>query len=401
MAKIERDPRVDPVIVAAKRTAVGKAKKGALATVRPEDLGAAVIRAVLTDVPQVRPEDVEDVLIGCAMPEGPQGLNMARRVALRAGLPVEVPAETVNRFCSSGLQTIAHAAQAIMAGMVDVVLAGGIESMSSVPMTGFKLTPNPTLAVEFPDVYLGMGLTAENVSEEFNISREDQDAFAYQSHKRAAAALEKDLFRPEIVPFEVEVISPGTNGKPQLTTYVHKVDEGVRGDTTIEALAKLRPVFKEGGTVTAGNASQTNDGAAMVMMMSLAKAEELGLKPMARFVSFGVGGVRPDIMGVGPIVAIPKALAKAGLSLDDIDLFELNEAFASQSLAVIREVGLDAEKVNVNGGAIALGHPFGCTGAKLTTQLLYEMGRRGSKYGMVTMCIGGGMGAAGIFENLQ
>jgi len=396
-----RDPKVDPVIVAAKRTAVGRAKKGALATIRPEELGALVIQAVLAETPQVKPNEIDDVIIGCAMPEGPQGLNMARRVVLQAGLPVDVPAETVNRFCSSGLQTIAHGAQAIMAGMADVVLAGGIESMSSVPMTGFKMTPSPTQAIEHPEVYLGMGLTAENVAEEYHISREDQDTFAYQSHMKAAAALEKDLFRPEIVPVEVEIIMPGKNGKPELVSYVHSKDEGVRADTTVEALAKLRPVFKTGGTVTAGNASQTNDGAAMVMMMSLAKAEELGLKPLARFVTYGVGGVRPEIMGVGPIAAIPKALARAGLSLDEIDLIELNEAFAAQSLAVIRDQGIDPDKVNVNGGAIALGHPLGCTGAKLTTQLLYEMERRGSKYGMVTMCIGGGMGAAGIFENLQ
>ena len=396
-----RDPNVDPVIVAAKRTAVGKAKKGALATVRPEDLGAAVIKEVLSEVPQVRPNEIDDVIIGCAMPEGPQGLNMGRRVALQAGLPVEVPAETVNRFCSSGLQTIAHAAQAIISGMAEVVLAGGIESMSSVPMTGFKMTPDPTQAIENPGVYLGMGLTAENVAEEFNVNREDQDIFAYNSHMKAAAALEKDLFAPEIAPIQVEIVVPGPNGKPEVISYVHRMDEGVRADTTVEALARLRPVFKDGGTVTAGNASQTNDGAAMVMMMPLAKAEELGLKPLARFVTYGVGGVRPEIMGVGPIAAIPKALARAGLSLEEIDLFELNEAFAVQSLAVIRELGMDPEKVNVNGGAIALGHPLGCTGAKLTTQLLYEMGRRGSKYGMVTMCIGGGMGAAGIFENLQ
>lgn len=401
MAKIERDPKLDPVIVAAKRTAVGKAKKGALASVRPEDLGAAVIQAVMDEVPQVRPEDLDDVIIGCAMPEGPQGLNLARRVVLRAGLPVEVPGETVNRFCSSGLQTIAHASQAIMAGMADIVLAGGIESMSMVPMTGFKLTPNPTMAVEYPEVYINMGLTAENVAEEFNVSRADQDEFAYNSHKKAAAALEKDLFAAEIVPIEVEVVSPGANGQQNIAKFTHKVDEGVRADTTVEALAKLRPVFKEGGTVTAGNASQTNDGAAMLMLMPLAKAEELGLKPLARLISYGVGGVRPEIMGVGPIAAIPKALARAGMSLDEIELVELNEAFASQSLAVLREVGLNPEIVNVNGGAIALGHPLGCTGAKLTTQLLHEMGRRGVKYGMVTMCIGGGMGAAGIFENLQ
>jgi acetyl-CoA acyltransferase len=401
MAKIERDPRFDPVIVAAKRTAVGKAKKGALASVRPEDLGAAVIQAVMEEVPQVRPEQLDDVLVGCAMPEGPQGLNLARRVGIRAGLPVEVPAETVNRFCSSGLQTIAHAAQGIMSGMIDIALAGGIESMSMVPMTGFKLTPNPTLAVEYPEMYIGMGLTAENVAEEFNISREDQDEFAYHSHRKAAAALKGSRFSDQIVPVEVEVVSPGENGKPEVKKFIHQMDEGVRADTSVEALARLRPVFKEGGTVTAGNSSQTNDGAAIVMVMSMAKAEELGIKPVARLISYAVGGVRPEIMGVGPIAAIPKALAKAGMTLDEIELIELNEAFASQSLAVIREVGINTEITNVNGGAIALGHPLGCTGAKLTTQLLYEMALRDVKLGMVTMCIGGGMGAAGIFENLQ
>ncbi len=401
MEKRERDPRFDPVIVAAKRTAVGRAKKGALAASRPEDYGAAVIRALLKEVPQISPADIDDVIVGCAMPEGPQGLNLGRIVALNAGLPVEVPAETVNRFCSSGLQTIVHGAQSIMSGMAEIVLAGGIESMSMVPMTGFKLTPNPTMAVEYPEVYINMGLTAENVAEEFFVSREDQDAFAYQSHMRAAAALEKDLFAPEIVPFDVELVTPGENGKPNVAQFVHKTDEGVRPDTTKEALGKLRPVFKDGGSVTAGNSSQTSDGAAMVVVMSLAKARELGLKPLARLISYGVGGVRPEIMGMGPVAAVPKALKQAGMILEEIDLIELNEAFASQSVAVTRELGMDLEKVNVNGGAIALGHPLGCTGAKLTTQLLYEMGRRGSKYGMVTMCIGGGMGAAGIFENLQ
>lgn len=401
MGITNRDPKNDPVIVAAKRTAVGRAKKGALATVRPEDLGAAVLKALIEEVPGVEASDIDDVLIGCAMPEGPQGLNLARRTVLLAGFPVEVPAETVNRFCCSGVQTIAHGAMSIIAGMDEIVLAGGIESMSMVPMSGFKLTPNPTLAVEYPEVYMQMGLTAERVAEEFNISREDQDIFALTSHQRAAAALEKDLFAPEIVPIDVVVNEPGPDGKPATTTYVHKVDEGVRADTTLEALAKLKPVFKTGGTVTAGNSSQTNDAAAAVMVMSAAKAEELGLKPLVRFIAYAVGGVRPEIMGVGPIVAVPKALKKAGLSLEDIDLIELNEAFASQSLAVIRELGLNQEIVNVNGGAIALGHPLGCTGAKLTTQLINEMGRRGSKYGMVTMCIGGGMGAAAIFENLQ
>lgn len=401
MNKNGQDPSRDPVIVTAKRTAVGKAKRGNLATTRPEDLGAAILKQVIEETPKVEMGDIEDVLLGCAMPEGPQGLNVARRIVLRAGFPVEVPAETVNRFCASGLQTIAHGAMQIMAGMNDILIAGGVESMSLVPMTGFKLTPNPTLAMDYPEVYMNMGLTAENVAEEFNISREDQDAFAANSHHKAAAAQAKGLFDGEIVPFEVEIVEPGSNGKPQTKRVVHKVDEGVRADTSVEALAKLRPVFKEGGTVTAGNASQMNDGAAAVVMMSRAKAEELGLKPLARFISFGVGGVRPEVMGIGPISAVPKALEKAGLGLDEIDLIELNEAFASQALAVIQELGMDIEKVNVNGGGIALGHPLGCTGAKLTTQLIHEMGRRGSKYGMVTMCIGGGMGAAGIFENLQ
>jgi acetyl-CoA acyltransferase len=401
MGITDRDPKRDPVIVAAKRTAVGRAKKGAMATVRPEDLGAAVLNALVEEVPGVEAKDINDVLIGCAMPEGPQGLNVARRIVIRAGFPVEIPAETVNRFCSSGVQTIAHGAMSIMAGMDEIVIAGGVESMSMVPMTGFKLTPNPTLAKENPAVYLGMGLTAENVAEQFNVTREDQDAFAVVSHQRAAAALEKNLFEPEIVPIEVEIFEPGPNGKPVVTKYVHKVDEGVRPDTNAEALAKLKPVFKQGGTVTAGNSSQTNDAAAAVMLMSLAKAEELGLKPLARFVAYAVAGVPPEIMGIGPIKAVPKVLEKAGLKLEDIDLIELNEAFASQSVAVIRELGLNTEITNVNGGAIALGHPLGCTGAKLTTQLIYEMGRRGSKLGMVTMCIGGGMGAAAIFENLQ
>ena len=401
MAVKERDPRFDPVIVAAKRTAVGRAKKGALASVRPEALGTAVIKAVLEDLPQVRPAEIEDVLIGCAMPEGPQGLNVARRIVLRSGLPVEVPAETVNRFCSSGLQTVVHGAQAIMSGMAEFVLAGGVESMSQVPMTGFKMTANPVLAEEYPEAYINMGLTAEKVAEEFNVSRAEQDAFALRSHHRAAAALEKNLFKDEIIPVEVRIEKPGLNGKPEIVEYVHRVDEGVRADTSLEALARLRPVFKEGGSVTAGNSSQTNDGAAMLVVMSLAKAEALGIKPLARIISYGVGGVRPEIMGAGPIVAVPKTLEKAGLSLDEIDLIELNEAFAAQSVAVIRELGLNEDITNVNGGAIALGHPLGCTGAKLTTQLIYEMARRGSKYGMVTMCIGGGMGAAGIFENLQ
>jgi acetyl-CoA acyltransferase len=395
-----QSPR-DAVIVAAKRTAVGRAKRGSLVTTRPEDLAAAVLNDLVEITPNVESKDIEDVIIGCAMPEGQQGLNMARRIVMRAGFPVEVPAETVNRFCSSGLQTIAHGAMEILSGMADIVIAGGVESMTLVPMTGFKFAPNPTLAAEFPEVYMGMGLTAEQVAKEYNVSREDQDSFALRSHQRAAAALEKDIFAEEIVSIEVEIADPGENGKLKTRKFTHKVDEGVRADTTVEALNKLKPVFKEGGTVTAGNSSQINDGAAGVLLMSQEKADELGVKPMARFVSYGVGGVRPEIMGVGPLKAIPKALEKAGLKLEDLDLIELNEAFAAQAVAVIRELGMDENKVNVNGGAIALGHPLGCTGAKLTVQLLHEMKRRGSKYGMVTMCIGGGMGAAGIFENLQ
>lgn len=386
----------DAVIVKAKRTAVGKAIRGSLATVRPEDLGAAVIRNIMENTPEVKPEMIEDVVVGCAMPEGQQGLNMGRRTVLRAGLPVEVPGITVNRFCASGLQTIAQSAMMIQAGQADILLAGGIESMSHVPMRGYRFTPNPTFAVEYPEMYVNMGITAENVAEKYNVTRKDQDEFATRSHKNAARALAENLFAPEIVPIDVEVVTPeGTK------SFVHKVDEGVRADTSVEGLARLRPVFKEGGTVTAGNASQMNDAAAFVMLMSREKADELGLKPLARFVSFGVGGVPPELMGIGPVAAVPKALEKAGLTLEDLDLIELNEAFAAQAVAVIRELGMDIDKVNVNGGGMALGHPLGCTGAKLTTQLIYEMGRRGSKYGMVTMCIGGGMGAAGIFENLQ
>jgi acetyl-CoA acyltransferase len=389
-----------PVIVAASRTAVGRAKRGSLATVRPDDLAAAVIRDLLRRVPALDAADIDDVILGCAFPEGEQGMNMGRMVALRAGLPDSVPAETVNRFCSSGLQTIAHAAQAIMAGQMQVVIAGGTESMTMVPMAGYKFSPNPLFAAETPHFYTGMGLTAENVAAKYGISRSDQDAFALTSHQRAVAAVESGRFDPEITPIEIEILEPGGNGKPTTRRFTFSRDEGPRADTSLEALAKLRPAFKEGGTVTAGNSSQMSDGAAAVVMMSGAKAEALGLKPLARFMVFAVGGVSPEIMGIGPIVAIPKALKLAGLSLKDIGLIELNEAFAAQSLAVIRDLGLNAEITNVNGGAIALGHPLGCTGAKLTTQLIYEMQRRHVQYGMVSMCIGGGMGAAGIFENL-
>jgi acetyl-CoA acyltransferase len=397
----EKDNPRDALIVAAKRTAVGRAKRGSLATTRPDELAAAVIIDLIDSIPELDPKQIDDVVLGCAFPEGEQGMNVSRIALLRAGLPIDVPGMTVNRFCSSGLQTVAQAAMSIMSGMQDIVIAGGVESMSMVPMVGNKFAPNPHSAVNYPELNTSMGLTAENVAKEYNISREDQDAFALASHQRAAAAMEKGLFDEEIVPIEVELVEPGEDGKQKVRKFVHKVDEGVRKDSTLEALAKLRTPFKMNGTVTAGNASQMNDGAAAVILMSREKVDELGIKPMARFISFSVAGVRPEIMGIGPVAAVPKALERANLSLDDIDLIELNEAFASQSVAVIRELDLDTERVNVNGGAIALGHPLGCTGAKLTTQLLHEMGRRGSRYGMVTMCIGGGMGAAGIFENLQ
>lgn len=390
----------DAVIVSAARTAVGKSKRGGLATVRPDEMAAEVVKELLRRTPGLDPAEVEDVILGCAFPEGEQGLNMARTVALRAGLPHTVSGETINRYCSSGVQSIAHAAYAIMTGQMEVAIAGGAESMSMVPMTGNKFAPNAYFAAENPAAYTNMGLTAENVAEKYGISRADQDAFALRSHQKAVAAVTGGLFDPEIVPIEVETVEV-VDGAPVTKKFTVSRDEGPRADTTLEALAKLRPAFKEGGSVTAGNSSQTSDGAAAVMIMSAEKAAGLGLKPLARFVAFATGGVPADLMGIGPIAAIPKVLKLAGLKQDDIDLFELNEAFAAQGLAVIRELGLDESKINVNGGAIALGHPLGCTGGKLTTQLLYEMGRRKSRYGMVTMCIGGGMGAAAIFENLQ
>ena len=390
----------EPVIVAAARTAVGRAKRGTLASVRPDEMMAEVIRALMARVKPLEPGMIDDVIVGCAMPEGEQGLNVGRIAALRAGLPVEVPGQTVNRFCSSGLQTIADAALAVKGGVADVVIAGGTESMSMVPMTGNKFTPNPGLAIEAPGVYMSMGLTAERVAEKYGVSREDQDEFALHSHQKAAAAIEAGRFTEEIVPLDIELVTADGRGTSKRQT-TFEVDEGVRFDTSLEALGRLKPVFKRNGTVTAGNSSQMSDGAAGVIVMTEDKAEALGLKPMARFVTFGVGGVPPEIMGIGPIAAVPKALKRAGLDLDEIDLIELNEAFASQSLAVVRGLEMDPERVNVNGGAIALGHPLGCTGAKLTTQILYEMKRRGSHFGMVTMCIGGGMGAAGIFENLN
>ncbi len=391
----------EAVIVGAVRTAVGRAKRGSLATTRPDDMAAVVIRELLRRVEVVKPTEIDDVILGCAFPEGEQGMNMARMVTLRAGLPVSVPAETVNRFCSSGLQTIVHAAHAIMAGQAEVIIAGGVESMSMVPMTGFKFAPNPFFAAESPQVYTNMGLTAENVAAKYGISREEQDAFSLCSHQRALAAVESGRFDAEIVPIEVEITELGADGKPTKRAFTFRRDEGPRADTSLEALAKLKPAFKEGGTVTAGNSSQMSDGAAVVMVMSRAKADALGLKPLVRFVAYAVGGVEPELMGIGPVVAVPKVLKLSGLSLKDIGLIELNEAFAAQSLAVIRELNLDLEITNVNGGAIALGHPLGCTGTKLTTQIIYEMRRRSVQFGMVTMCIGGGMGAAGIFENLS
>ena len=394
------DHNREAVLVAAVRTPVGKAKRGGFAAVRPDELAVHAVKALLQRVPDLDPAEVEDLVLGCAFPEGEQGMNMARMVGLRAGLPVTSPGETINRFCSSGLQSIAHVAYAIMAGQMQVAIAGGTESMSMVPMTGLKFSPLPGLAFEAPESFTNMGLTAENVAEKYGVSRADQDAFALTSHQRAVAAVDSGRFDPELAPVEVDLVEY-QDGQRVARKFTVARDEGPRADTTLEALARLKPAFKEGGTVTAGNASQMSDGAAAVLVMSRGRAEALGLKPLARFVSFAVGGVPPELMGIGPVAAIPKALKLAGLSLNDVGLVELNEAFAAQGLAVMREIGLDPERTNVNGGAIALGHPLGCTGAKLTTQLVYEMKRRDVQFGMVTMCIGGGMGAAGIFENLQ
>ena len=389
------------VIVAAVRTPCGKANKGSLRDVPPDTLGSVAIRELMNRVPALEPGMVDDVILGCAFPEGSQGMNMARQASLLAGLPVDVPAATVNRFCSSGLQTIAQAAERIMAGAAEVIIAGGVESMSQVPMGGYVLRPNPEIVETHPGIYLNMGLTAERVAEQYNISREDQDAFAYRSHMRAVNAQQNHYFDEQIAPVAVKREMIDANGERIVEKSDFRVDEGPRPDTSLEILAKLKPVFKAGGTVTAGNASQMNDAASVVLVMSAEKAKSLGLRPMARYLGFSVAGVPPEIMGIGPVKAVPKVLKQTGLKLSDIDLIELNEAFAAQSLAVIRDLGLDEEKVNVNGGAIAMGHPLGCTGAKLTTQILYEMKRRGSRYGMVTMCVGGGMGAAGIFENIS
>jgi acetyl-CoA acyltransferase len=368
--------------------------------VHTADLAAAAIKAALERAPGLDPKEIDDVILGCALPEAEQGLNMARVATLRAGLPNDVPGQTVNRFCASGLQTIALAAQQVLAGMGDVIVAGGAESMSLVPMSGHHFAPNPTMAEINPDLYLGMGLTAENVAQKYGVSREDQDAFALRSHQRAVAAIEAGKFKEEIVPVEVENVW-FEGGQKRRATTTFDTDEGPRRDTNAAALAKLRPVFALKGSVTAGNSSQTSDGAAMVVVMSREKADALGLKPLARFVSFAVGGVPPEIMGIGPVVAVPKALKLAGLTMEDIDLIELYEAFAAQAIAVIRALEMDEEKVNVNGGAVALGHPLGCSGAKLTVQMLHELKRRGGRYGLVTMCVGGGQGAAGVIERLD
>ena len=390
----------EAVIVSGARTAVGRAPRGTLRTTYPDDMVGAAIKEALRRAPGLDPTEVEDVIIGCAIPEGAQGNNVARLAAARAGLPVSVPAQTVNRFCSSGLQTIASASERIMAGFATIIVAGGTESMSMTVQSP-NFSPNPELVRTYPAYYMSMGLTAEQVAKEYKVSREDQDAFALRSNQRAAQAVDSGLFDEEIVPLDVDIEAVSEDNEIQRHKTVFRRDEGPRRDTTEQALAKLKPVFKVRGTVTAGNSSQRSDGGAAVVVMERKHTEERGLTPLLRFVGFAVAGVRPEVMGIGPIEAIPKVLKLTGLTLNDIDLIELNEAFASQSLAIIRELGLDPEKVNVNGGAIALGHPMGATGAKLTVQILHEMKRRKARYGMVTMCIGGGMGAAGIFENLQ
>ncbi|MGA2877684.1 MAG: acetyl-CoA C-acyltransferase [Bryobacteraceae bacterium] len=379
---------MEAVILDCLRTPVGKAPKGTLRNTRPDDLAAIVIRRLLEKHPSIAPEEIDDVILGCAMPEAESGMNIARIAALRAGLPDSVPGITINRFCSSGLQAIAMAADRIRSGGAQIIIAGGAESLSMIPMAGNKFAPNPWMVDHLPQIYMGMGLTAEQVQRKYGISREDADRFAYRSHQHALHAQAAGKFDDEIVPVPL-------NGSG---TFIK--DEGPRADTSLEALAKLKPVFQSDGTVTAGNSSQTSDGAAAAIVLSDKKAEELGLKPMARFVSFAVAGVPPEIMGIGPVVAIPKALALAGLKKEDIGVIELNEAFAVQALAVIRHAGLDLDRVNPNGGGIALGHPLGCTGAKLTATILREMHRKDARYGMVTMCVGGGQGAAGIFENL-
>ncbi len=388
----------DAVIVSAVRTAVGKAPKGTLRNTRPDEMGAAVIKEALARAGGVEPNEVEDVIMGCAMPEAEQGMNVARAAAIRAGLPVDTSAMTINRFCSSGLQSIAIAADRIRTGGAEVIVAGGLETMSMIPMGGHTIRPNPYLVEHYPDFYLNMGLATENVARKYEVSRDEQDAFAFQSHQRAARAQDEGKFDNEVVPLTVTFEEMNAKGKKERREIKFDKDEGVRRDSSAEALAKLKPAFHVQGTITAGNSSQMSDGAAAVVVMSDERAKALGLRPLARFVAYATAGCPPEEMGIGPVFAIPKVLKIAGLTLDQIDVIELNEAFAAQSLAVIKTLGLDPEKVNVNGGAIALGHPLGCTGAKLTATVLRELERRNGRYAMVTMCVGGGMGAAGIFE---
>ena len=390
----------DAVIVSAVRTAVGKAPKGTLKNTRPDEMGAAVIKEAIGRVPGLEASEIEDVIMGCAMPEAEQGMNVARAAAIRAGLPVETSAMTINRFCSSGLQSIAMAADRIKAGGAEVIVAGGLETMSMIPMGGHTIRPNPYLVEHYPDFYLNMGLATENVARKYEVTREEQDEFALRSHQRAAAAVDADKFKDETVPLHVVLEDLDEKRRKQRRELIFDRDEGVRRDSTIEGLAKLKPAFHVKGTITAGNASQMSDGAAAAIVMSDSRAKELGVKPMARFVAYATAGCPPEEMGIGPVFAIPRVLKLAGLTLDDIDVIELNEAFAAQSLAVIKTLGLDPGKVNVNGGAIALGHPLGCTGAKLTASILRELERRNGRFGMVTMCVGGGMGAAGIIERL-
>jgi acetyl-CoA acyltransferase len=392
----------EAVIVSAVRTAVGKAPKGTLRTSRPDDLAAATIKEAIARAKGLDVKEIEDVILGCATPEAESGMNVARIASLRAGLPVETSAMTINRFCSSGLQAIALAAERIMSGQAHVIVAGGTESMSLIPMGGNKVSPNPWLMDHYPDAYLGMGLTAENLAKKYGITREQADEFSLRSHKNAIAAIAAGKFKDEIVPVEVNLTEiPANNGnRPKTTKFVYDTDEGPRADTSMEALAKLKPAFHVRGTVTAGNSSQTSDGAAAAVVMSAERARELKIEPMAKFLAFATAGVPPEEMGIGPAYAIPKALKLAGLRLEDIDVFELNEAFAAQALAVIKLAGIDPNRVNPNGGAIALGHPLGCTGAKLTASILRELERRNERYGIVTMCVGGGMGAAGILERV-
>ena len=390
----------DVVIASSVRTPVGRAFKGTLRATRPDELAAVAIKGALDRVPQLDPKEIEDVILGSAMPEAEQGMNVARIASLRAGLPIEVSAMTINRFCSSGLQSIAMAAERIMAGGAEVVVAGGTESMSMIPMGGHKISPNPWLVSNYPDAYLTMGLTAERLAQRFGITREAADEFSLRSHHKAMTAIQAGKFDDELVPVPVSFSTPN-GSKPKRQEIVFKMDEGPRADTSLDALLGLKPAFHMKGTVTAGNSSQMSDGAAAAVVMSAERAQAIGIKPLARYVSFATAGYKPEEMGLGPVYAIPKALKLAGLKLSDIDVIELNEAFAAQSLAVIKEGGLDPEKVNPNGGAIALGHPLGCTGAKLTASVIREMKRRKARYGMVTMCVGGGMGAAGIFENVS